>query len=202
MFWKRRESREEDLERELRSHLELEVQAQEDQGVSEEEARYGARRALGNTTSIKEEVRNMWGWTFVGQLGHDLRYASRAIRANRAFSAAAILSLALGIGANTAIFTLIDALLLRNLPVPNPSDLLQPKLVVQGVARDVFAYPVIRALRERTEIFLEVAGFSSGQQSQCRVARWQRTRGWSMGNWRFLLDSRTGTICGQTPHTE
>ena len=144
----------------------------------------------------------MWGWTFAGQLGQDFRYAIRTIRANRAFSAAAILSLALGIGANTAIFSLIDALLLRTLPVPNPAGLVQPKLIVQGVARDVFAYPVIRALRERTEIFLEVAGFSSGQQSQCRVARWQRTRGWSMGNWRFLLDSRTGTICGQTPHTE
>src|SRR5215472_1235423 len=162
MFWKRRESRENDLERELHSHLELEVQEQHEQGMSKEEARCAAQRALGNTTSIKEEVRAMWGWTIVGQLGQDFRYAIRTIRANRAFSAAAILSLALGIGANTAIFTLIDALLLRTLPVPNPAGLVQAKLVVQGLAGDVFAYPVIRALRERTEVFSGVGGFSSG----------------------------------------
>src|SRR5215472_11566248 len=162
MFWRRRQLRENDLERELRSHLELEVQEQEEQGVSDEKARYAARRALGNTTSIKEEVREMWGWTFVGQLGQDLRYAIRTIGANRAFSTAAILSLALGIGANTAIFTLIDALLLRTLPVRDPAGLVQPKLIVQGVARDVFAYPIIRALREHTEIFSGVSGFSSG----------------------------------------
>jgi len=64
MFWRRRQLRENDLERELRSHLELEAQEHEQQGLSEEEARYGARRALGNTTFIKEEVREMWGWAF------------------------------------------------------------------------------------------------------------------------------------------
>src|SRR5215467_14104692 len=136
MFWRRRQLRENDLERELRSHLELETEEQQRSGLPTDEARYAAQRAFGNTTFVKEEVREMWGCTFVGQLGQDLRYAIRTIRANRAFSAAAILSLALGIGANTAIFTLIDALLLRTLPVPNPAGLVQAKLVVQGLAGD------------------------------------------------------------------
>src|SRR6516225_2019368 len=116
MRW-RRKQRERDLERELRSDLELEAEEQREKGLSPEEAHYAARRTFGNETLVKEEVREMWGWNFVGQLGQDLRYAIRTIRANRAFSTAAILSLALGIGANTAIFTLIDALLLRSLPV-------------------------------------------------------------------------------------
>jgi hypothetical protein len=119
-----------DLDRELRAHLELEAEEQQDAGLPPEEARYAARRAFGNTTSIQEEVRDMWGWTAVEQAVQDARYALRGVRKNPGFATAAILSLALGVGATTAVFSVLNAVVLRPLPVAEPARLviLQPQL--------------------------------------------------------------------------
>src|ERR1700739_2518840 len=80
---------------------------------------------LGNLTRTAEEARAVWGWTWLEQLVRDLQYALRTLRHNPGFTATAVLSLALGIGANTAIFGLIDALMLRWLPVKDPQELVQ-----------------------------------------------------------------------------
>src|SRR6516225_209756 len=88
----------EDLERELRGHLELEAEEQHEAGLSPDEARYAARRAFGNTTLIKEDVRAVWNWTVLEQIGRDLRYAMQTRGKSRGFAGVAILSLALGIG--------------------------------------------------------------------------------------------------------
>jgi macrolide transport system ATP-binding/permease protein len=109
-----RRQREEELEEELAFHLEEEA---EDRGYD------AARRNLGNLGLIKEDTRQMWGWTWVEQLMQDLRYAARTMLKNPAFTAMATLSLALGIGANTAIFSFLDALMLRWLPVGDPEEL-------------------------------------------------------------------------------
>src|SRR5581483_3624308 len=116
-------SREQEFERELRAHLESEAEEQRETGISPEEAGYAARRALGNATLVKEDVREMWGWSSLEVLWQDLSYGVRQLRLNPVFALVAILSLALGIGANSAIFQLLDAVRLRSLPVPNPQQL-------------------------------------------------------------------------------
>ena len=120
-----RRGNEQDLDREIRAHLELEAEEQIEAGQSPVEAPYAARRAFGNVTLIQEVTREMWGWTALERLGQDLRYAMRMMRKSAGFTAVTVLSLALGIGANTAIFTMIDAIFLKLLPVKDPQELVQ-----------------------------------------------------------------------------
>jgi hypothetical protein len=104
---RRRTQRERDLEREIQSHLDLEA---EDSGDA------GARRAFGNVLRMKEDVRAAWGWARVEQVWRDVCYGLRQIRRNPGFSCIAIATLALGIGVNTAMFSAVDAVLIRPLP--------------------------------------------------------------------------------------
>src|SRR5260370_40087768 len=120
-----REGREQDHDREIRAHLELEAEEQIEAGQAPVEGPSAARRAFGNVTLIQEVTREMWGWAALERLGQDLRYAMRMMRKSPGFTAVTVLSLALGIGANTAIFTMIDAIFLKLLPVKDPQELVQ-----------------------------------------------------------------------------
>jgi predicted permease len=166
-----RTRQEEDLEHELRIHLDLEAEEQRETGVSSEEANYAARRAFGNTALVKEDVREVWGWTWLERLNQDSRLGLRQLRKSPGFTAVAILTLALGIGANTAIFTLVHAVMMKSLPVPNPGQLYSlgdTKLCCDTTdiadLRDNFAlysFPLYKHVRDNTPEFSELAAFQS-----------------------------------------
>src|SRR5262249_40408659 len=139
-----------------------EAEERQESGLSEEKARCAAQRDLGNTALVQEETRKAWGWVGLGQFLQDLRYGSRGLRKNRAFTATAVLSLALEIGANTAIFSLIDGFMLRWLPVRDPHSLVQLKMETPGARGpgESFSYAIVRAFAEQKDIFAGVAGFS------------------------------------------
>ncbi len=109
-----------ELEEEMRSHVEMQAEENRENGMDAAEAGFAARRRFGNAALIKESSREAWGWRWLEIFFQDLRYALRTLRKRPGFTATAIVSLALGIGVNTAIFSFINGALLKRLPVPEP----------------------------------------------------------------------------------
>src|SRR3984885_5622239 len=123
MKWWHIKKRDADLERELRSDLDLEEEEQREGGISGEEARYAALRAFGNPTLIREQTRATWSWNWLESLAGDQHISLRTLRRSRGCAIIAILVMALGIGANVALFTVVRGVLLKPLPFEDPDHL-------------------------------------------------------------------------------
>jgi hypothetical protein len=147
-----------DLEEEMRSHLRMEEQENLESGMPPGEAHYAALRRFGNVTLAQERSREMWGWDSVETLWQDLRHGLRMLVKDPGFTAVAVLTLALGIGANTAIFSLFDTVMLRLLPVQKPEELvlLQWHDPLQGDENSQFTNPLWEQLRDRQDVFRRV----------------------------------------------
>jgi predicted permease len=121
-----------DLSDEMQQHLEEKIEELVAGGVSRREASAAARRAFGNVTLMEQDSRDVWCWPTLESLFADVRYALRTLRKSPGFTATAIVTLALGIGANTAIFMLLDAIRLRSLPVQDPQELAEVRITDSG----------------------------------------------------------------------
>src|SRR4029077_2414674 len=146
--------------RELEAHLAIEIDENLARGMSPRDARDAARRKLGNTMQIREEIYRMNTVGILDTIWRDLRYGVRLLRLNPGFAAVAILSLALGVGANTAIFQLLNALRLRTLPVAHPEQLVEIKIAGGGgregasnVPHPILTNPLWERIRDRQEAF-------------------------------------------------
>ncbi len=162
MFFDRKR-KEQDLEEEIASHLRM---------AERESGKDSARREFGNVGLVKEVTREMWGWASWERLWHDVRYSLRVLRKNPGYTLTAVLSLALGIGANTAIFSLIDSIMLQSLPVKNPQELvsLGDPTAVQSLSQgsggnvDIFSYPFYLRFRDENGVFSGL--YASGRCSK------------------------------------
>jgi putative ABC transport system permease protein len=160
--------KERELEDELRAHLEMAARDRVERGEDPADARAAARREFGNVALVQEVTRDIWGWTWIERLGQDLRYAGRLLRRQPGFAAVAVLSLAIGIGANAAIFTMIDAVRLRTLPVARPEELAEITTVSLDGARGTFSHwrpsltnPIWEQIRDRQNAFSGTLAFGS-----------------------------------------
>ncbi len=152
-----------EMEEELGLHLELREQEGREAGMGPGAARMAAYRRFGNPTAIKERSYRSWGWDWLESFFADVVYGMRSMMRSRALTAVALLSLGLGIGANTAIFSFLDALMLRALPVKAPSELVllgvgQNIGITDSIAStDLYSYPFYRELQKRNRVFSETA---------------------------------------------
>jgi predicted permease len=154
-----------ELEEEIRLHQELREQEQIERGVSPEEARYAAKRRFGNKLVLRDESRDMWGWNWLETFLQDVRYGLRQLRRNPGFTAVVIITLAVAIGANTAIFSVVDAMLLRPLPFRNASSLmaLQESVPKMGFPKMSFSVPDFEVFQHDQKSFSTLGVFRNQQ---------------------------------------
>jgi predicted permease len=156
-FW-RRKKREAELDEEVRSHLEMAAHERVERGEVREEAEHAARREFGNVGLVKEVAREVWGWASFGRMVWDVRFGLRMLAKSPGFTAAAVLTLALGIGTNTAVFSVFKAVLLNALPYRQPERLVRLVTSNSQATNPInVSYNGVKDLKERNHSFESIA---------------------------------------------
>ena len=156
-----------DLAEEIREHIEEKTEQFMREGMGREEATHAARRAFGNSTAIEQRGREAWQWPRLESLVADTKFALRQLRRSPGFAVTAVLTLALGIGANTAIFTLIDSIMLRPLPYPHQERLVRISGTDEQGRPSSADFPKgwIRAWQEHSQSFQSISGYAANTES-------------------------------------
>lgn len=193
-FWVHRDQFSADLDEEMRLHTDLRAeQLRASEHLTDEGAVLAARRRFGNATQLKEISRELWSGRWAEDFVQDVRFALRQLRKAPSFTAVAVLSLALGIGANTAIFTLVNAVLLKSLPIRDPAGLLllgdaRGEGVGTAQARSFWVYSVdLYRHLDALDLFDGLAAVQSGDQTRVSVRR---------ANWTEAQPARATLVSG------
>ncbi len=189
-----------DLAEEMHLHLEEKIEKLIEGGMSRQEAESQAKREFGNATLIEERSREVWQWPTLERIWGDVRFALRQLAKSPSFTAIAILTLAIGLGANASIFSLINGLVLRPLPVPHSEDLAvlridQSNYGARGPNYS-FNVPLLRALEERHDVFQQVAGFEI-KMMQVRIASGNQNIPGAMVSGQFFDALETPPLLGR-----
>jgi putative ABC transport system permease protein len=167
LFYLRRDRFDRELEEEMKFHLAMKAEANLTAGMSPDEAYHAAQRQFGNRTLLQEMSRETWGGRLLEALWQDFRYSLRMLRKSPVFCLTAVLTLAIGIGVNTAIFTLMHGLFLRGLPVAQPSELARLNLI--GPTRESesveggIPWRLYQQLRLQQQSFTDLSAWTDGR---------------------------------------
>src|SRR5262245_31347886 len=171
----RRRQLETELDAEIRSHLDEAIRERMERGEAPDEARANVLREFGNVGLVKEVTREMWGWTAFERLLQDLRFGLRMLRKHPRFSLVAILTLALGIGANTGVFSVVNAVLLRALPFTNDEQLVMIWETQPDIHGPVGTYRDFLDWRAEAQSFQGMSAFSNKRYRKAEVKGYSET---------------------------
>ncbi|MGD0436216.1 MAG: ABC transporter permease [Bryobacteraceae bacterium] len=191
-FW-RRERREADLEDEIAYDLAVDAEERIRSGATPHESEWASRRDFGNVPLVKEGIRETWGWTSLERLGQDIRFGWRSLRKSPLFATMAVLSLTLGIGANASIFSVINAVLFRPLPVERGSELVSLNETLAGNTVPLLSYPNYRDFRDRNSVFTGLAAYTIVPASVGPKGNAQRL-------WGYVVSGNYFELLGVKPH--
>jgi predicted permease len=186
----RRANRE--LTEEIEQHLREKIEAFVDSGMAPEDARARALREFGNPTRLVEQSKEVWGFTWLQEIGQDLRYGLRMLRRTPGLTAIAVLSLAIGVGANSAIFSVIDSVVLRVLPVRDPESLAIVQALTRQGNRTSLSHSDYEWLNEHNQVFAGLAASSARQLTRSLDGRTERIQA-------LLVSGNYFTVLGVEP---